>query len=509
MHRDWTNELRVLSWSTRLNQVAVALAALLTIAIHAGVHAAKWPHFEGWWAGFDQTAYLTAARAWAAGDLTPSLHHYPSGYALLAAPFVPLLAAEPFAPVDLVSALLALALLVALARRLTPHWAFAPAAAALAFAGATASSRAAVAVWGVPWSTTPATPLVLCTIWLALRWTDRASAADAFAAGMSGALIAAFRPTDAAVLLGCVGLGLAASALAKRLTPRQFAFQAGAFTAGSAISLMALAAIHVAIHGAAAGEYLAGSASIGFEPGLIPQRWVLLALDPRPVFGAAAGPGLLVAFPWILPGVAGMAACLWLGERRLQHAIACAAVAATWLLYLAYRDLHPPSLWRFYNYHYFKWTQLVLAFYAALWLRALCTAGQRRVAIFAALAAAALLTPWRAELRRLDSTVVAVSHAPDGRALIMAPFAFESLTDAAIISTAGSWDGVPGALANLATGDAGQMRLGAYPLLGEVLILPLRRLPPGPAALVFDPSIPFGSEAAVQHARLALRLGLP
>ncbi|WP_159348373.1 hypothetical protein [Roseomonas harenae] len=131
------------------------------IALHLAAHAWKRPDFEGWWAGFDQRAYLTAAHAWAAGDLTPGLHHYLAGYQLLAAPFVGLLPAQPFVIADLACALLSLFLLVATARRLAPDEPWVPAMGALAFLIVTMSSRAAVSIWAVPWSTTPAVPLIL------------------------------------------------------------------------------------------------------------------------------------------------------------------------------------------------------------------------------------------------------------------------------------------------------------------------------------------------------------
>src|SRR5262245_44992482 len=42
---------------------------------------------DGWWAWFDQSNYLSAAKAWAKGDLDPRHHWYLLGYALMAAPF--------------------------------------------------------------------------------------------------------------------------------------------------------------------------------------------------------------------------------------------------------------------------------------------------------------------------------------------------------------------------------------------------------------------------------------
>jgi hypothetical protein len=192
-----------------LNRVAVIGAAAATVLLHLVVHVAKWPDFEGWWAGFDQRAYLTAAQAWAAGDLTPNLHHYLAGYPLLAAPFVGLLPTQPFVVADLVCALLSLFLLVAIARRLVPDEPWAPSMAALAFPLATMSSRAAVSIWVVPWSTTPAVPLILGALLCTLRYIEAARLRDAVLAGMAGALVGAICPADAALLLASLGPVLA------------------------------------------------------------------------------------------------------------------------------------------------------------------------------------------------------------------------------------------------------------------------------------------------------------
>ncbi len=492
-----------------LNRSALALAALATVALHVGVHALKWPEFGGWWAGFDQGAYRTAARAWAAGDLAPAPHLYPSGYALLAAPFVSLLPAQPFVVVDLASALLTLWLTVAIAGRLAPDWRWAPAAGAASFLVATAGSRAALAVWVVPWSTTPAAPLSLAALLCAVRYADRPRAREALGAGCAGCLVGAFRPADAAVLLAALGAGLAVSAVRARVPARRLLGEAGAFAAGVAVPAAALVGLHVLVHGWAPGAYVEGSARIGFDVGLIGRRWVLLVLDPRPVFGA--GVGLAVAFPWVLPGLAGMLAAVLAGPERARHVVVVLAVAATWLLFLAYRDLHPPSLWRFYNYHYFKWTQPLLALHALLLLRLLWRPEARRAAL-GAVAAVLLLVPWRAGLERDDAGAAAVTRLPDGRAAVALPFALPSLSDGAVLGTTGVWDAVPGTA--VAVADAGRdapaaMTAGAYPVADGVLVLPVRRPPPGEVTLLFDPAVPVVAPARVTHVRVVVRLGVP
>jgi hypothetical protein len=494
-----------------LNQVAVIGAAAAIVLLHLVVHVAKWPDFEGWWAGFDQRAYLTAAQAWAAGDLTPNLHHYLAGYPLLAAPFVGLLPAQPFVVADLVCALLSLFLLVAIARRLVPDEPWAPSMAALAFLLATMSSRAAISTWVVPWSTTPAVPLILGALLCTLRYIAAARLRDAVLAGMAGALVGAIRPADAALLLASLGPVLAWAAYRHRLGAGRFLGHASGFAAGAAIPVGVLVALHVLVHGWAPGAYLAGSAAMGFEPWLIPQRWVLLALNPQPVFGDAAGSGMVLAFPWIVPGIAGLVAGL-LSRGRQRHLAAGLAVLGTWLLYLAFRDLHPTSLWRYFNHHYFKWTHLILAFYALWWLRLLARGVDRRRAL-AGLAVAALLLPWRASLKPMEAVTVPVSRAVDGAAFAALPFSLALPAQGALVTASGPWDGVPAAVARLVPAGPGWPRgtldIGAYPVPGGVLILPLRPLPDEPATLSFGPAVLLRAEERARPVRLVLRPGIP
>lgn len=494
------------------NGVALMAAALVTAALHLGTHALKWPDFSGWWAGFDQQAYLTAARAWAAGDLDPALHHYPAGYALLGAPFTGILGPQPFLPADLLCALISVLLLARIARRLAPGNAWAPALGALAFLIATLSSREAMAVWVVPWSTTPAAPLTLAALLCALRHLDAARPGDALGAGAAAAMVGAFRPSDAALLLGWIGLVLAWSAL-RRLGMRRALGHGGLLALGAALPAAGLLGLHLAVHGWSPGTYLSISALIGFDIALVPQRWVLLALNPGPVFGALSGPGLVVAFPWIIPGVAGIVALLLAPGQRDRHLLVCGAVVLSWLLYLAYRDLHPPSLWRFYNYHYFKWTLPLLALYALLWLGMLARSGARRPALAGA-AAALLLLPWRAELRAAEGVApVAVSRGAEGEARLTLPFPLSMPGGGAVLSAAGPWDGVPGLMARILSTAPGRpeghMGLGAYPVTGGVLLLPLRALPAEPPDLAFSPAVPLRAEERARQVRLALRPGLP
>jgi hypothetical protein len=108
---------------------------------------------------------------------------------------------------------------------------------------------------------------------------------------------------------------------------------------------------------------------MGFDWRLLPSRWVTLILDPRPLF--PEGRGIIEVYPWMVPALAGTAVYLITPDRRssrVAHAIIIGAAVTYLAAYLCYRDLHPYGIWRFINYHYFKWVFPVFGFYALLLL---------------------------------------------------------------------------------------------------------------------------------------------
>jgi hypothetical protein len=114
--------------------------------------------------------------------------------------------------------------------------------------------------------------------------------------------------------------------------------------AGAAIPLAIYAAIHLSIFGLARGHYLTNTSRMGFNLHLLPWRWVSLVVDPRPLF--PEGVGLARVFPWIIPGIAGMALFLLplRGGRTAPHALVIGTTAAYWLLYLTFVDLEQYGL---------------------------------------------------------------------------------------------------------------------------------------------------------------------
>ncbi len=454
----------------------VAACAALLCAVVLGVHAVKYPNFAGFWAGADQQRYLQAARAWAAGDLAASRHHYLPFYPLLGGAFVRLTPWQPFLIPDLACLLACLALFMRVGRRLAPAW---PAGAlALCFTVAVLSGRTAAAIWVVPWSTTGAAPWQFAAVLLALRFAEQPRANRAFLLGGCVAVLAGFRPSDAAILLATTGAYAAWALWRPHAGWRDRTTWAGAGLAGLVAGLAPLAWAHMAVFGWSPGPYVSGSASMGFEWRLLPMRWVMIVCGARPLL--PEGAGMAWVLPWMAPGIAGMVLAVAGAPRRPAALLVAATVTLHWALYLAYRDMQPYGLWRFYNVHYFKWTFPFLVLWAAQVAEAL-TRRARRGAALIACAAAVLALMWRPVLRdattqplRLQARTIAV---PDGAL---------GLNRALWLPLRGGWERAYFGAFTLTAGGRvfeNTRDFKILPVSDGVLLLPLRRLPAGDAAL--------------------------
>jgi hypothetical protein len=139
--------------------------------------------------------------------------------------------------------------------------------------------------------------------------------------------------------------------------------------------------------------------------------------------------------------------------------------------------------------------------------------GVDRRRALAGLAAAVLLLPWCASLEPMEATAVEVSRAASGEAVVALPFSLALPGQGALLTAAGPWDGIPAAAGRVvATGPAwprGTLDIGAYPMPGGVLVLPLRPLPDEPVTLSLGLAIPLRAEERAQSVRLVLRPGIP
>ncbi len=470
-----------------------------------GVHAHKYPDFSGW-AGVDQHRYLEAARAWAQGDLSPARHHYLPFYPLMGAAFVHVTPWQPFMLPDLACLLASLAVFLRIARRLAPGW---PAGvAALCFTVGVLSGRTDAAVWVVPWSTTGSAPFQFLAVLLALRFAEQPGALRAGLFGLCVAAVAGFRPSDAAVLLAAGG-AYAAWALARgAYGVRTWLGCAAAGLAGLLAGLTPAAAAHLAVFGWSSGPYVGESAAIGLEWRLLPVRWVMLVCGARPAL--PEGAGMAFVLPWLAPGLAGMLLALAAVARRPACALVAGTVALHWMLYLAYRDLQPYGLWRFYNIHYFKWTFPFLVLWAAQLLAALLLPGRRRVAAGACVAAALLLC-WRPVLR---GGVTFSLRAPDTAYARVVSLPADALRFgyATFLPLSGDWEALYFSVFTLSTGGqefVSKSDLKILPVPGGALLLPLRVLPAGEGELGLPKDVSVDAAVPGIVWRQALVFGLP
>lgn len=487
----------------RHTTLIVVLCALALCAATLGVHAAKYPNFASFWVGVDQQRYLEAARAWAQGDFSPARHHYLPLYPLLGAAFIWLTPWQPFMLPDLACLLAAMAIFIRIGRRLSTSM---PASGlAICFVAGVLSGRTDAAIWTVPWSTTGSAPFQFAAVLAALRFGERPTAGRAGLIGLAIALTAGFRPSDAAVLAAACGLFAAWVLLRDRTAIGRAAILAAGGVLGLCIGLAPSVVAHIAIFGLSPGPYVSQSAGIGFEWRLLPMRWVMLVIGTRPML--PEGAGLAFGLPWVATGIAGMLLGLASAARRSPAMFLAAGVLSLhWALYLAYRDLQPYGLWRFYNIHYFKWTFPFLALWTAQLLAALSARHSRGPALAVGLATLLLLA-WRPVLR----TPASFAPAQTGHALPL-PADASLLLHATFLPLTGSWNDLyfsrtTWTLAGHDFRNTEDFKL--LPVPGGAILLPLRLLPHVAGALQLPADIQAISGGSATVFRQAIVFGLP
>ncbi len=480
----------------------VAGCAVLLVAIPLAIHVHKYPDFSSFWTGIDQRRYLDSARAWSQLDLSPERHHYLPMYPLLGAAFVWLTPWQPFLVPDVVCLVTSLLLFVRIGRRLAPGWpgnAF-----ALCFMLATMGGRVLVAIWVVPWSTTGSAPCQFAAVLLALRFGERPSLRRAAALGVMLGLVAGFRPSDAAVLALCCGVFALVALTRLRGPGGSWPSMLGAGVLGVSIGLLPAMVAYLAVFGWEPGAYLHKSAAIGFEWRLVPLRWIMLVADPRPLL--PEGRGMAEVLPWVLPGLGGLLLGLMprAGHRIAPAALAGGVVALHWATYLAYRDLQPYGLWRFYNVHYFKWTFPFLVLWAAQLIANLARRERGRAVL--ALAAAALCLCWRPEaVHRVPFSV-----GEPGTSLIL-PLDFGRVDQIAWLPLQGDWTELyfgEFTLTTLSGELANTFDFKILPVPGSAVLMPLRPFA-GPATLSIPGDVRMQPGRSGAIAQIRLRFGLP
>eukprot|EP01037_Dinobryon_pediforme_P012766 gene12766-12863_t len=500
-------------WSLLGLASVLCIAAAIYLTTYAGhpnrPHSAEIP---GWIAWFDQSFYYKAARAWARGDLDPAQHWYMPGYALFAAPFAAFMPLHVFLLPDLIAVLAATWLFGRLTEELAPELPSPRLLGAGLFVLVSLGLPNLRDVWVVPNSSSLSTPIIygclLATV-VFCRRPDRAWLV--FLAAFAGGALGGLRPSDAIAptLAACAGVFVTMAGNLRR--PRQIAAAIAAGLLGVIAVAGTVGLAYYSLYGTAKSGYVQLSLMLGFEWRLLPLRWVLLALDPRPIL--ASGKGLIEGFPWIVPGIAGIAAVLVRpATSRLFLANLLVAGAATLhtAYYLCYRDLHPAGLFQFSNFHYFKWVLPILALYAVRFAWALAAGPHRMTALAAGILPLLVLLPWRVSLDPVTPTIpLAPSYSGDALSFTAD---FNDLHNVLLVPT----DADPGRLyggghaLDIGGRTWGFVDFRAYPQPGGFMLTPLRPLGAGPATLRLEPKTgAFRPPAQPVLARMNIVFGLP
>ncbi len=318
----------------------------------------RWGGIPAWHAWFDQGQYLKSARAFAALDFRPELHLYPPLYPALAAPFTVVIPNDPFAIINALCLAASTAMLVDMFAAAIGSRAIA----ALFAVGFLLLPGVTFETFVIPWTSTAATFLIIAGLFL-LSWSGqdgKATPRRSFLFGLALGLLVPTRPLDAVVALTlvppwivCAWRGIAD----RRGTGRIWLFAVRGAIAGSgaAVGPAILLASNKAIHGAAFSPYMDSSIR-EFAWNSVPAKFVSIFFDSAGLF-VEPSQTLMTRFPWLMLAAGAMVACSWCGPAWLRAA--AVLVAAQFACYLAYVDLLPNGLYRYLNYHYFRW---------ALWL---------------------------------------------------------------------------------------------------------------------------------------------
>ena len=394
--------------------VFIATVVLVQIVLYCTYPATPFHHPTHGWEGWaDQGLYLKSARALAALDLSASQHWYPIGYALLAAPFVPLFS-DPFFVPNLLC-------MVAFAWMFQRY--FRPligmAGVAVAFFGvlllpmtSQLPLEAQHFLWlqfVIPWTTVPIAPLLMAALCFVCEPRDDDRVGKDFLIGALAGAVAGIKPVEL-VPLAVLAIWYLAVTLRDRATAvRRIGMAAcGALVVGGAVL-----GLEGHIHPGFSSPYTRTIGHIGMSLSNLPQRAIDLFVDAGPSYGEP-NTALMRWLPWfpILAPLALVGAVLrW---RELVGPVALAAAA--FVTYLAYNDFGPTNVLHYFLIHYVAWTLPVIA--ASGLYMAVCAARRPRLAIPCAVAIGATLivASLRIELRPAPFSHIESRMVSGGRA---------------------------------------------------------------------------------------------
>jgi hypothetical protein len=468
----------------------------------------------GWIGWFDQGFYYKAALAWAHGNLDPAQHWYLPGYTLFAAPFAALMPLHAFLLPDLIALLAATWLFGRLAERVAPELPSAGLVGSVVFFVCSVALPTLRDVWVVPNSSSLSTPIIYAALLSTVLFCrDGGRPVWVFLAALACCALAGMRPSDSMAPTVAAAAGIGVSLLIHRGGVRRISLSVVGGLLGAAVIAGTLGLAYYALYGTAKSGYVQLSMMLGFEWRLLPLRWVLLVLDPRPVL--ADGKGLIEGFPWIVPGMAGCAAALVVPAvrargLRLVNAVVVGGACLHVAIYLCYRDLHPGGLFQFSNFHYFKWVLPVMALYAVRFGWALAVGPQRVATALVGVVPLVILLPWRISL---DAVTPPVPLAPSYSGLALNFTAdFNDVHNVLMVPTNADPGRLYGGGHSLDIGGRnwGFVEFRAYPQPGGFMLTPLRPLGAGPAVLKLEPGTgAFRTSALPVLARQNIVFGVP
>ncbi len=379
--------------------VLLACAAVAVIAFAFAEYRLLAPGSPMWWHWYDQKKYLDSAQAFAAGDLAPESHYYPTGYALLAAPFTAVMRADPFAVIDVLCLVGSLWAFV----RLCEALGISRAVGAAIFLATSVFSYSILLDYVIPWTSTPTVFLILSG--LALGFSPP-TYTRAFLLGLIPGLIAMIKPADA-IALAPLAVYYAVQCVRARPAGEMAQWKhalllIGLGAAGLAASLSVAAATHWLIYGWQLSDYERDTASGPvFIIRTLPIKLYSLFVDPELIYGQyLQTQGIFNRYPWVFAGTCGMLLMLF---RDLRFAVLAICTAVYTAMYATYYDLIPNGLWYYNNIHYFTWCFPIFGLFT--FVLACRLLGKPAVLdMVIVIAASVLLLGWRPVLQPVHAT---------------------------------------------------------------------------------------------------------
>jgi len=319
------------------------------------------PRFTLW---FDQGKYLAASSAFLHFNLDQHRHWYPFLYSLCLAPFAWL----PTLTAVLVPDCLFFLMAFVGFRSVFSEFAISRRACVVLFLFATVAYPVTGDSWIQPWTTTLSAGLVWTALALAIRIVKTTDAeldhagARCIGLGVVLGLLPLCRPADAIMAVPIV-LPVLAKLARHRLG---WSMLARMILAGTAVIGIG-GCVYLGIYGPHPSGYLKLSAVYGANFAWFGWKAYLILIDPRPWY--PYGYGVLKIMPWLLLGLAGITVQIFSRKNRMITAILLATASVYSVMMISYVDFLPSGLWKFGNFHYFKWLIPMFAAFAWIFVR--------------------------------------------------------------------------------------------------------------------------------------------